>query len=204
MSNPPLLELDGLSLGRAGRTVAGPLTLRFSAGEKGLLLGANGSGKTTLVETLCGQRRPLGGTMKVPSRLGLVPQEPAFPKHLKVMDYLRQLVALRGESARAVEQVHQALQRFALEADGERRIGQLSRGWRQRLNLARAWLGQPDLLLMDEPQTALDPDGMEALAGAIESRGEMAVLIVSPPGVGCEDLAPVLLELASSHRETSP
>jgi ABC-type multidrug transport system ATPase subunit len=188
------LRLEQLVLSRGGGHVAGPLDLQLARGERGLVLGPNGSGKTTLVLTIVGAMPPGSGTLLRPQQVGLVPQEPDFPLHLRCADYFRQLLALGAHSATAAD-VADALRRFGLEAMAGRRIGELSRGWRQRLNLARGWLGRPQLLILDEPQTALDGEGMQDLAAALEDLGDTAVLIVAPDGVGCRGLAPVVLEL---------
>ena len=116
--------------------------------------------------------------------------------HQSCSFYFRQLLALG--STRTSEQtaaMERALELFQLQDYANRPIGELSRGWRQRLNLARAWLAEPDLLVLDEPQTALDPDGMKSLTAALESLSNSAVLIVAPEDVGCCDLAPLILNL---------
>lgn len=196
MTSTPVLQVQQLGLSRGGRRLVVPLDLQLSVGERGLLFGGNGSGKTTLMETLCGLLPVTEGSVEHQGRIGYVPQEPHFPDHLTCKDYLNQLHQLgTAPKKQRADDVCQALDLFQLQNHAKDRIGSLSRGWRQRMNLARAWLCAPELLLLDEPQTALDPSGMQALQGAIEQSQTSAILIVAPQGVGCDDLAPLLLEL---------
>jgi len=194
MPRDPVLHGEELSLARGGRTLATGLRLALGAGERGLVIGPNGSGKSTLAAGIC-RLLPLAGQLTRPDCIGYAPQEPVFPAHRRAGDYLAELAALGGAGARASEQAGAALRIFELADAAPRRIGELSRGWRQRLNLARAWLGAPRLVVLDEPQTALDPEGMGALLRAMSAAGAPATLIVAPPGVGCEALAPVILQL---------
>jgi ABC-type multidrug transport system ATPase subunit len=196
MSHHQVLKVEQLCLSRGGKRLAAPLDLQLQLGQVGLLRGGNGSGKTTLMETLCGLLPVDQGTVEASARIGYGMQEPRFPDHLGCAAYLRQLHALGGGARSKREQeVRAAMDLFQLEPHATDAIGKLSRGWRQRLNLARAWLGKPDLLLLDEPQTALDPSGMEALHQAIKQASEMGVLIVAPEGVGCDDLGPLIATL---------
>ena len=196
MTSAPVLQVQQLGLSRGGRRLVAPVDLQLSVGERGLIFGGNGSGKTTFMETLCDLLPATEGEAKHVGRIGYVPQEPRFPDHLTCRDYLSQLHQLGAAKKQQREpDVNQALDLFQLQNHALHRIGSLSRGWRQRMNLARAWLSAPELLLLDEPQTALDPSGMQALQGAIEQSQSSAVLIVAPQGVGCDDLAPLLLEL---------
>ncbi|MCP4092168.1 MAG: ATP-binding cassette domain-containing protein [Planctomycetes bacterium] len=198
MSSSAVLRFEQLVLSRGKKRVAGPLDLSLQAGERGLVTGPNGSGKTTLVLAVAGLIAPGGGKLSTPKRIGLAPQEPEFPLHQSCSFYFRQLLALgstpASEQAGALKR---SLELFQLQEFADRPIGELSRGWRQRLNLARAWLGEPQLLVLDEPQTALDPSGMDSLTNALDALAKSAVLIVAPEGVGCCDLAPLVLDLKS-------
>lgn len=189
-----MLHGEDIRLERGGCILAADFSLALGAGERGLVVGPNGSGKSTLAAGIC-RLLPISGRITRPDFIGYAPQEPVFPSHRRAGEYLRELAALGGARAQASAQAEMALRQFELTAAAPRRIGELSRGWRQRLNLARAWLGAPGLVVLDEPQTALDPEGMAALVRAMSDNEAPAVLIVAPPGVGCEALAPVLLRL---------
>ena len=205
MSTSPVLKVERLCLSRGGRRLAAPVQLQLDVGERGLLTGGNGSGKTTLMDTLCGLLPVQEGRVDHVGRIGYAPQEPRFPDHLTCVDYLSQLFRLGGGPRGPCKQaVGLVLAQFQLEKYRRNAIGSLSRGWRQRMNLARAWLGAPELLLLDEPQTALDPEGMEALEDAILKASSSAVLMVAPKGVGCDRLAPLLGTLEAAEVPCSP
>lgn len=196
MSSSAVLRFEQLVLSRGKKRVAGPLDLTLNQGVRGLVTGPNGSGKTTLVLAVAGLIAPGGGKLITPKRIGLAPQEPEFPLHQSCSFYFRQLLALgKTPASQQKAALKRALELFHLQEFADRPIGELSRGWRQRLNLARAWLDEPELLVLDEPQTALDPDGMASLTSALDSLSNSAVLIVAPEGVGCCDLAPLILNL---------
>ncbi len=200
MDNAPVLAVEGLALRRGSRLLHRDLCLRLGRGQRGRVRGANGSGKTTLAETLVGLRRPATGQIERPERIGYAPQEPAFPGEVRVGTYLEQLAALGGAGRAARPLAARALAAFGLTASAGRPIGELSRGWRQRLNLARALLGEPPLMVLDEPQTALDAPGMELL-GDVLAQSATTALILAPEGTACDELAPLVLELDVTPRE---
>jgi len=200
VSPEAVLQFGELELARGRRRLATDLNLALMPGETALVVGGNGSGKTTLAWVLLGLLPPAGGTLHTPARIGFAPQDPLFPLEGKVASYFHQLCALQGmKRTEARAATARALEMFQLTAMAMQTIGTLSRGWQQRVNLARAWLGHPSLLLLDEAQTALDPEGMQALAHALEQADAPAALLLAPPGVGCEALAPLRLDL--SHPE---
>ena len=197
MNNAPLLRLEGLSVRRGHEIAVSGVGFELRAGERGWVRGANGSGKSSLALAVCGLLPISGGALQRPARVGFAPQEPRLPDRLPVLRYLTGLAALAGRDTRSArQQSAAALAGFELRPEARRLIGELSRGWRQRLSLARAWLGTPQLLVLDEPQTALDPAGMELLRENLRHYPG-AVLIFAPPGTGCDSLAPVLCDLAS-------
>ncbi|MDX6474125.1 MAG: type transport system ATP-binding protein [Gaiellaceae bacterium] len=141
---------------RYGDVVALEATdLELAAGETVALVGANGAGKSTLLAILAGAVEPTEGSVETRARLGWVPQRPAQYARLSPRENLELFARLEGvpDPASAAGDL---LQRFSLPS-GRRPAGVLSVGNRQRLNVALSLLGEPQVLLLDEPTASLDP-----------------------------------------------
>ncbi len=132
-----------------------PTDVELSAGETVALVGPNGAGKSTLLALLAGALEPTEGTVEPHARVGWVPQRPAHYARLSARENLELFARLEGVPAVQVT-VQELLARFSLPTD-MRPSGDLSVGNRQRLNVALALLGEPRVLLLDEPTAALDP-----------------------------------------------
>lgn len=157
------------------------------------LIGLNGAGKTTFVKALlgvvlpsAGQLRVLGGTpeeVAVRARIGYVPERLALPAAWSARSYLQSVARLkqRGHASASSEQdLERQLQRVGLAGDAGRRIGQFSKGMRQRLALAAALLGQPELLVLDEPTDGVDPLGRAEIRALLaEERARGATLFLN-------------------------
>jgi ABC-2 type transport system ATP-binding protein len=135
-----------------------PVDLELSAGEGLALVGANGAGKSTLLALLAGALEPSVGRIerRPGARVGWAPQRPAQYGRLSARENLELFARLEGESD-PQEAAARLLREFDLP-DRRSPSGNLSVGNRQRLNLAIAFLGSPDALLLDEPTAALDPE----------------------------------------------
>jgi ABC-2 type transport system ATP-binding protein len=142
-------------------------------------LGPNGAGKTTLIRTLLGLTDADSGTMSllgipVPSerrdalaRVGAIVDEPRFYGHLTGRQNLMMLAAARGEGA--LERAGPALARVGLAERADHKVSAYSMGMRQRLGVAACLLGDPELLILDEPMNGLDPAGMHQMREMIKS-----------------------------------
>lgn len=156
-------------------------------------LGPNGAGKTTTLRILTGLARSTSGRASVAGvdlatdgralrrRIGFLPEEPAFYPWMTPREFLAYLGRLHGLSAPERSARGKELLELVNLADaGKRRIGGFSRGMRQRLGLAAALLHRPEVLLLDEPISALDPSGRKEILDLIEGlRGECTVLMSS-------------------------
>jgi ABC-type multidrug transport system ATPase subunit len=143
------------------------LSFAVSRGEMLGLLGPNGAGKSTTIGLLCGLVIPDGGIIRVlgknvrtgfiycAARMGVLLENPAFYEHLSARDNL--LIAARLKRCKKEPEVDNLLQRVGLWARRKGRVGTFSKGMRQRLGIARALVGSPDVLLLDEPVAHLDP-----------------------------------------------
>jgi ABC-2 type transport system ATP-binding protein len=144
------------------------VTVNVGPGVVGLL-GPNGAGKSTFLRLAAGQLspsqgavrvfdRPAWGTPEIFHRIGLAPDEGGFWEHVTGRDFVASLLRLYGYSEEeSKRRAADALAQMQLEPVQDRRVGGYSKGMRQRLKLAQAIAHDPDLLLLDEPLTGLDP-----------------------------------------------
>ncbi len=152
-----------------------PTDLDLREGETVALVGPNGAGKSTLLAILAGALEPSAGRVEGHARTGWVPQRPAHYARLSPRENLELFARLEGVSD-PVPAAKRMLERFSLP-DGGRPSGELSVGNRQRLNVALSLLGDPRVLLLDEPTASLDPgqrrrvwevvNGLRSAGGAV-------------------------------------
>jgi ABC-type Fe3+/spermidine/putrescine transport system ATPase subunit len=175
----PFLELDGLSKSFGEHQVLDRVSLEVAAGEVLVLLGPSGSGKTTLLRLLAGFESPDEGELRVggreisglpPSRrnFGMVFQHYALFPHLSVGENVAFGLESRGTTGDdKVARVAEVLAMVDLEGFERRRVHELSGGQQQRVALARALAPDPELLLLDEPLSNLDPSLRERTRGQL-------------------------------------
>ncbi len=168
----PVIETRGLTKTFGSVAALQDLSLRVPAGSVFGYLGPNGAGKTTTIRILVGLLRPTRGealllgqsvatSSDVVDRIGALVERPAFYPYLSARDNLHLFAAARGMSgASAAELADAALRRTDLLDVASRNVGGFSTGMRQRLGIALALLGDPPLVILDEPTTGLDPQGM--------------------------------------------
>lgn len=159
-----LVEIQGATLRYGKFTALHGLDLTLETGEVLGLLGHNGAGKTTAIKMVLGLLRPNEGSVRVLGhaasdlnvrrQLGYLPENVAFYPQLTGRETLRHFARLKGAALREVDEL---LEQVGLTQVAERRLKTYSKGMRQRLGLAQAILGQPRLLLLDEPTVGLDP-----------------------------------------------
>ncbi len=160
---PPVLEAIGLSKRFGTRAALREVSLATHRGELVAIVGPNGAGKTTLLSILAGEARADAGTVsRPPAEIGWVPQQPALYGRLTVAENLRLFARLErcDDVAGAVDRM---LAQTGLAERAGDRVETLSGGNRQRVNVAIGLLSDPEVLLLDEPSTALDPRQRERL-----------------------------------------
>jgi Cu-processing system ATP-binding protein len=160
------IELAGVSKCYGEKTVVRDVSLTVHAGERLVMIGHNGAGKTTLMKLMLGLTRPTLGSVKVLNTdpataarsqrltLGYVPESVAFHGTMKGREVMAFYAGLKGVPQ---AQCNDILARVGLEEAAGRKVNTYSKGMRQRLGLAQAMLGQPQLLFLDEPTSGLDP-----------------------------------------------
>lgn len=186
LSHSPVIEVRGLTkrFGRV-RAVEG-LDLTVPRGSLFGFLGPNGAGKSTTIRALTGLIRPTAGEVRllgVPvrdrlslgSRVGALIEEPASYPHLTAWQNLTLLTSLSGGCSR--DEIAQVLETVDLTGAADRRVGGYSHGMRQRLGIAQALLPRPELLILDEPASGLDPQGLADVRGLLRSLHEEGMTI---------------------------
>jgi len=181
----PAIRLRGAAVAYGSRRIWESLDLSVAPGEFLAVLGPNGVGKTTLLKVVLGLERPSGGSVEVEGRpprrgsrrIGYIPQQRAFDRDLPVrgrdlvrfgLDGHRPGVLARGrEGRRRVDEVIAAVGATAFAAAP---VGRLSGGEQQRLRIAQALLGDPAILLCDEPLLSLDVAQQRVITGLIDER----------------------------------
>jgi ABC-type multidrug transport system ATPase subunit len=168
------MRADSISKRYGEREALRSVSFAVAEREKVAVIGPNGAGKTTLLQILAGALPPSGGTVDVDGRVGWVPQHPALYSKLSVSENLR-LFARLERVADVERTVGRMLEQTALGERADDEVGLLSGGNRQRVNIAIGLLGEPTVLLLDEPSASLDPRQRERLWGFLAERGTTVV-----------------------------
>ena len=163
------------------------ICLTINDGEVVGLLGPNGAGKSTLMKIMVGVWDATDGALQVPETIGFLPEQNPLYEDMYVREYLRFFVELRTQSSVPLhakpytlhQQVEDLISRVGLQREANKKIGQLSKGYRQRVGLAQAMIANPELLILDEPTTGLDPNQLEDIRALIREMGEQRTVILS-------------------------
>ena len=162
----PPVELIGVGKRYGEHVAVRDVSFKLDVGKTVALVGHNGAGKSTLIRLMLGVTRPSSGTMRVlgldpasggaafRKRLGFLPENAMFHPASTGREALDFFARLKGESTRRNTAL---LDQVGLAEAADRRIGAYSKGMRQRLGLAQALIGTPEILFLDEPTTGLDP-----------------------------------------------
>lgn len=158
------------------------VSLSINDGEVIGLLGPNGAGKSTLMKIMVGVWDATSGEVQVPKSIGFLPEQNPLYEDMYVREYLRFFVGLRSKEQGAKNKdqlVEDLIERVGLTAEANKRVGQLSKGYKQRVGLAQAMIGNPELLILDEPTTGLDPNQLEDIRALIREMGKDRTVILS-------------------------
>lgn len=186
-----MIEVSNLTKRYTGRTAVDNISFTVARGEIVGLLGPNGAGKSTTMRVLSGFMPATSGTVRVAGfdvfhnsdearrRIGYMPENnPLYPE-MRVREYLKFRARLKGLGwRRSRERVTTVMEQCGLADVGRRVIGQLSKGYRQRVGLADALVHDPELIILDEPTIGLDPHQIRSVRMLIKSlAGRHTVLI---------------------------
>ncbi len=162
------------------------INLEIPAGQVLGLLGPNGAGKSTLMKILIGLWKPDCGSVSVPPRIGYLPENNPLYDEMYVIEYL-QFMAKMTNAKCQMSEVLDLIERVGLTPERHKHIRELSKGYRQRVGLAQALLGDPQLLILDEPTTGLDPNQLVEIRSLIKSLSKLPPLR-GGTGWGCPSI----------------
>ncbi|MFN3409081.1 MAG: ABC transporter ATP-binding protein [Limisphaerales bacterium] len=189
----PMIEVTRLTKRYASHTAVDDVSFTVARGEIVGLLGPNGAGKSTTMRILSSFIPATSGTVRVAGldvfhdslavrrRIGFMPENNPLHTEMRVREYLKFRARIKGLGrAASRERVDTVLEQCGLADVSRRIIGQLSKGYRQRVGLADALVHEPDLIILDEPTIGLDPHQIRAVRQLIQSlAGRHTVLISS-------------------------
>jgi heme exporter protein A len=189
------IELEGTRRDYGARIALPAVTVELGAGETMVVLGPNGSGKTTLLRILATLLRPTAGAARVlgcelpgeawklRGRIGYLGHEPLLYRDLSGRENLAFQASLHGIGGEAAaRRIEQLLEAVAMERRADERVAELSAGMRQRLAICRCVLHEPELLLLDEPDSNLDAESRELARELIgPGTGRTRVLVTHDP-----------------------
>lgn len=162
-----VVETEQLTKIYGKKTVLDHVSMHVAEGDIYGFIGKNGAGKTTLMKLLLGMSQPNEGSMKLfgttklnlaRRHVGALIEEPALYKTSTAKENMKRFAILAGAD---VDQIDELLQLVGLADVGKKKVGKFSLGMKQRLGIAIAMLGRPDLLILDEPINGLDPEGIK-------------------------------------------
>jgi heme exporter protein A len=207
-ASEPAIELRRLRRDFGDRTALGGISARLEPGESLAVLGPNGSGKSTLLRILAGLLRPSGGEVSVlgcalpkethllRGRVGYLGHAPLLYRDLSPRENLNLAAALHALDPAASEaRIEALLDGVGMSARGDDRVAELSAGMKQRIDICRAVLHEPELLLLDEPDAHLDAEARRRIAPLVAAgNGTTRVVVSHERGVATE-AADFVLEL---------
>ena len=197
----PAIELVGLRRDFGDRTALDAVDLRVDPGASVAILGPNGSGKSTLLRILAGLLRPTAGevsvlgislpkeTHRLRGKVGYLGHEPLLYRDLSPRENLELVAALNGiPDERAGPRISALIDMVGMTPRAGDRVAELSAGMKQRIDICRALLHEPELLLLDEPDAHLDPEARREIAPLIAAGDGRTRLVVSHDrGAATED-----------------
>lgn len=188
----PIIEVESLTKRYPGRTAVDDISFTIGRGEVVGFLGPNGAGKSTTLRILASFLPASSGTVRVAGydvfyepdevrrRIGYMPENNPLHLDMRVREYLKFRSRLKGLGwRRGRERVDTVMDQCGLAGVSGRIIGQLSKGYRQRVGLADALVHEPDLILLDEPTIGLDPHQIRSVRALVKDLGKRHTVVLS-------------------------
>lgn len=170
-----MITIEHINKSFGAQQVLKDIRLEIPSGQVLGLLGPNGAGKSTLMKILIGLWKADSGKVQVPERIGYLPENNPLYEEMYVTEYLRFMAGLTNTK----EDISALIDRVGLTPERHKHIRELSKGYRQRIGLAQALLGDPELLILDEPTTGLDPNQLVEIRTLIRNLGKERTVILS-------------------------
>ena len=166
-----MITIEHINKSFGKQQVLKDISLEIPAGQVVGLLGPNGAGKSTLMKILIGLWKADSGKISVPERIGYLPENNPLYEEMYVTEYLEFMAKLTANNqVRPVTaSVDALIDKVGLTPEKHKHIKELSKGFRQRVGLAQALLGDPQLLILDEPTTGLDPNQLIEIRSLIRN-----------------------------------
>ncbi len=189
------VEIKHLYKTIGSQTILDDVSLSIPSGQVLGLLGPNGAGKSTLMKimtgywsfdnredthlTICGVDMSIN-PHRVASKIGYLPENNPLYDDMYVREYLSFMAELSGiQSGQRKQRVDELIEKVGITREQNKRLGQLSKGYRQRIGLAQAIMGNPEVLILDEPTTGLDPNQLDEIRQLIRDLGKDRTVILS-------------------------
>ena len=173
-----MIAIEHINKSFGAQQVLKDINLEILAGQVLGLLGPNGAGKSTLMKILIGLWKADSGSVSVPSRIGYLPENNPLYEEMYVAEYLQFMAQMTNDKCQMTN-VDALIDRVGLTPEKHKHIRELSKGYRQRVGLAQALLGDPELLILDEPTTGLDLNQLVEIRALIRSLGKDRTVILS-------------------------
>ena len=173
-----MINISHINKSFGAQQVLKDVSLEIPAGQVLGLLGPNGAGKSTLMKILIGLWKADSGSVSVPPRIGYLPENNPLYEEMYVSEYLRFMAKMTNDKCQMTN-VDVLIEKVGLTPEKHKHIRELSKGYRQRVGLAQALLGDPQLLILDEPTTGLDPNQLVEIRSLIRSLGKDRTVILS-------------------------
>jgi ABC-2 type transport system ATP-binding protein len=150
------IETNNLKKSYANRVALQDISFRVKKGSVHGFLGPNGAGKSTTMRILCGLIPSTSGDFQVDGEIGFLPEHPPLYGNMTVDDYLEFVLAIQNKAI-SKNSIDQVKDKTGLKSMGNRFIGNLSKGYQQRVGIAQAIIHSPKIIILDEPTVGLDP-----------------------------------------------